>query len=268
MLECVVNVSEGRNGALLDRWCNDLGRDCLDLHTDADHNRAVFTLVGEDAPRRLARLAVSELDLGSHTGVHPRLGVVDVVPFVPLHGSTMADACAARDRFAAWAADELDLPCFLYGPRDGGAVRSLPEIRRAAWKAMEPDVGPGEPHGSAGAACVGAREPLVAYNVWLADADLATARAVAGRVRSEHVRTLGLQVGRFTQVSMNLIAPHVVGPAQAYDAVADLAPVSRAELVGLLPAAVLADIPRARWNQLDLATERTIEWRLAHRRGD
>lgn len=266
MLECVVNVSEGRNLALLERWRRYLGGDCLDLHTDADHNRSVFTLLGEDAPRHLARLVVAECDLTAHDGVHPRLGVVDVVPFVPLHGSTIDDACHARDRFAAWAGEELQVPCFVYGPLDDGSTRSLPDLRRSAWKALTPATGPLGPHSTAGAMCVGAREPLVAYNLWLADADLSTARAVAAQVRSEHMRTLGLQVGRFTQVSMNLIAPHVAGPAQAYDAVSPLATVSRAELVGLVPASVLAEIPRARWDELDLSTERTIEWRLAHRR--
>lgn len=266
MLECVVNVSEGRNSVLLEHWRTAVGDDCLDLHSDADHNRSVFTLVGEEAPRVLTRLAIGDLNLVEHDGVHPRLGVVDVVPFVPLQESTMDDACEARDRFSEWAAGELGVPCFMYGPRSAGPERSLPEIRRSAWTSLSPDAGPSSPHATAGAMCVGAREPLIAYNIWLDGPDLATARAIAAEVRSEHIRALGLQVGRFTQVSMNLVAPHLVGPAEAFDAVAHLVEVSRAELVGLAPAAVLAEIPRSRWPELDVSTDRTIEWRLAHHR--
>lgn len=261
-----MNVSEGREGALLAAWRAALGDDCLDLHSDVHHNRSVFTLVGEEAPRELARLAITGLNLADHDGVHPRLGVVDVVPFVPLQGSTMSDACEARDRFSAWVAQELGVPCFMYGPFADGVQRSLPEIRRTAWTSLPPDTGPLAPHATAGAMCVGAREPLIAYNIWLDGPDLVTARAVAAAVRSEHVRALGLQVGRFTQVSMNLVAPDRVGPAEAFDAVAERVKVSHAELVGLAPAAVLANIPRSRWSELDVSTDRTIEWRLAHRR--
>ena len=108
----------------------------------------------------MTREAVRRLDLRDHAGVHPRLGVVDVVPFVPLAGSALADAVTARDAFAAWVVAELGVPCFLYGPE-----RTLPEIRRRAWVELAPDVGPDEAHPSGGAICVGARRPLVAYNV-------------------------------------------------------------------------------------------------------
>lgn len=110
MLECVVNISEGSDRALVGAIGAAAGRDLLDVHADPDHNRSVLTLVGEVAPRRVARAAVGRLDLRGHRGAHPRLGVVDVVPFVPLAGSTMADAEAARDRFAAWIAGELGVP--------------------------------------------------------------------------------------------------------------------------------------------------------------
>ena len=258
MLECVVNVSEGRDRAQLD----DLRKACrgalLDLHSDPDHHRSVFTLVGEDGPRRLAERAVARLDLRTHGGVHPRLGVVDVVPFVPLAGATMADAVAARDRFARWAADQLGLPCFCYGPE-----RSLPEVRRRAFVDLAPDTGPADPHPTAGACCVGARSVLVAYNVWLAAPDLPLARRIASRLRSPAVRALGLACGGRVQVSMNLVDPADVGPAAAFDAVAALAPVAGAELVGLVPAAVLAAIPPARHAELDVGPDRTIEARLA-----
>jgi glutamate formiminotransferase len=190
--------------------------------------------------------------------VHPRLGVVDVVPFVPLDGESMASAVGARDAFAAWAASELGVPCFLYGPE-----RSLPEVRRRAFVDLRPDTGPPAPHPTAGACCVGARPVLVAYNVWLSTADVAVARRVAAAVRSPELRALGLACGDRVQVSMNLVQPLVVGPADAYDAVAALAPPAGAELVGLVPSAVLDRIPPSRWPELDLTRDRTIEARLA-----
>lgn len=260
MLECVVNVSEGRRADVLARLAASVGPDLLDTHTDADHNRTVFTLVGEEAPRALARAAVDALDLRSHEGVHPRLGVVDVVPFVPLARATMADALAARDRFLAWLAATLGVPGFAYGPE-----RTLPEVRRLAFRGLAPDAGPPVPHPSAGASAVGARPVLVAWNVWLAEPDVDLARQVAKAVRSPQLRALGLPVAGGAQVSMNLVAPDVVGPAEAWDRVADLAPVDRAELVGLVPGAVLERTDRRRWEQLDLAEDRSIEYRLAHR---
>ena len=266
MLECVVNISEGRDPAAVREIAAAAGIDLLDVHTDADHNRSVLTLVGEDAPRSVARRAVELLDLGTHTGAHPRIGVLDVVPFVALGDTPVSAALQARDAFAVWAADELRLPCFLYGPE-----RSLPEVRRGAFTTLSPDVGPAEPHPTAGAAAVGQRPLLVAYNLWLepgaegVEADLVTAREVAKGLRGPAVRALGLQVGERVQVSMNLVDPAVAGPAEVWDRVAAQAPVERAELVGLVPETVLAATPEARWAQLDLGAERTIEARLAER---
>jgi glutamate formiminotransferase len=258
MLECVMNVSEGRDRDALDRLDAVARPDLLDRHTDADHHRSVFTVVGEDAPRRLARLAVAELDIRSHTGVHPRLGVVDVVPFAPLAGDGLAEALRARDDFAAWAAAELDVPCFLYGPQ-----RSLPTIRRSAFSVLAPDIGPPEPHRTAGAMCVGARDTLVAYNVWLADDNVVTARRIASEIRSPELRALGLRVGDGVQVSMNLISPQHLGPGDAYDLVRARARIRRAELVGLVPERVLRAVPPARWAELDLDAARTVEARVA-----
>lgn len=260
MLECVVNLSEGRDGDALAAFATAAGADLLDLHVDAHHHRSVWTLVGEDAPRRLATAAVERLDLRTHDGVHPRIGVVDVVPFVPLGSATLADALDARDRFCGWAADRLGLPCFAYGPE-----RSLPDVRRHAFGSLAPAAGAPVPHPTAGAVAVGARAPLVAYNLWLARPDLTLARAVARDLRSPAVRALGLGVGDEVQVSMNLVDPATVGPAEAWDAVSARAPVARAELVGLVPAGVLVDTPTWRWAQLDLAEDRTIENRLASR---
>jgi glutamate formiminotransferase len=260
MLECVVNVSEGAHPDVVAGVARSAGGDLLDVHADPDHNRAVLTLVGESAPRRVAEAAVARLDLRRHRGAHPRFGVVDVVPFVPLAGSAMADAVGARDRFAGWIAGELGVPAFLYGPE-----RSLPDVRRHAFAGLAPDAGPASPHPTAGAVAVGARPPLVAWNLWLAEPDLGRAREVAAAVRGPDLRALGLAVGSRVQVSLNLIAPDRLGPAEAWDRVAALVDVAGAELVGLVPAAVLDRTDPARWEQLDLAPDRTIEARLAAR---
>ncbi len=260
VLECVVNLSEGRDLTTLDALATAVGPDLLDLHTDPDHHRSVWTLRGEAAPRRLTRVAVAQLDLADHDGVHPRIGVVDVVPFVALGSTPAPEARAARDRFGAWAAQELGLPSFAYGPE-----RTLPEVRRQAFGDLAPTAGPARPHPTAGAVAIGARDVLVAYNLWLALPDLARAREVARDLRSPAVRALGLAVGDQVQVSLNLVRPAEVGPGAAWDAVAARVEVARAELVGLLPEAVLHAEPEARWAQLDLGPDRTIETRAAAR---
>ncbi|MDQ4132285.1 MAG: glutamate formiminotransferase [Actinomycetota bacterium] len=273
VLECVINVSEGRRSEVIDALAGAARPYLLDVHVDPDHHRTVLTLAGDDAlvgaTRRVAGAAVAWIDLRHHAGAHPRLGAVDVVPFVPLDGSTMADALAARAEFAAWAGSELGVPCFFYGPdlpRSEGPLgpgRTLPEVRRSAFTTVAPDAGPSTPHPTAGAICVGARPILVAYNVWLAPGTpVETARAVAAAVRGPALRALGLDVGGQAQVSMNLIAPEQLSPADAYDAVAALTGVARAELVGLLPRAVLEAIPAERWPELDLSPSRTIEARV------
>lgn len=267
VLACVVNVSEGRRSEVVADLATAAAPFVLDVHRDEHHNRSVFTLAGPAsqlgiAVQSLAREALRHLDLRRHTGVHPRIGVVDVVPWVawsgwPLEPGPLEVAIAARDAFAGWAADVLDLPCFVYGPE-----RSLPDIRRQAWKTLAPTTGPPFPHPTAGAAAVGARPALVAYNLWLASADLDEARRVAASLRGPALRTLGLQVGESVQVSCNLIEPMSVGPAAVFDAVATRCAVERAELVGLLPARVLATIAEHRWRELDLDRSRTIEGRL------
>ncbi len=258
-----MNLSEGRDGAAVEAIVAAGGGAVLDVHTDPHHHRSVLTLAGpgpglEDAARAVATEAVRRIDIRRHVGVHPRLGAVDVVPFVPLAGATMADALALRNRFADWAVGALGVPCFLYGPE-----RTLPDVRRQAFTGLLPDLGGQVPHPTAGAMCVGARGILVAYNVWLAPGiDVATARRVAADVRSPAVRALGLDVGGRMQVSMNLIDPAMVGPGEAYDAVAARVAVAGAELVGLLPAAILEAVPEARWDELGLGVPRTIEGTL------
>lgn len=212
----------------------------------------MLTLAGEDAVRAVAAAAVAGIDLRRHSGVHPRLGAVDVVPFVPFGGSTMTDARRARDDFVAWAATALALPAFVYD--DAGPT--LPQVRRRARALLLP-------HPTAGAVAVAARAPLVAYNVWLARPDLALARRVATAVRRPGLRALGFPVGDRVQVSMNLTDPLVVGPAAAYDAVAAETDVAGAELVGLVPAAVLDAVPPGRRIELGLDADCSVEARLA-----
>ena len=258
MLECVVNVSEGRDHTVIDAVAAAAGDCLLDVHSDPYHHRSVLTMAGpdlEEVVRAVAAEAVRRIDLRRHNGVHPRMGAVDVVPWVPL-------AVAERDRFAAWAGATLGVPCFLYGPE-----RSLPDVRRRAFRGLAPDTGPAHPHPTAGAMCVGARPLLVAYNVWLAPGTpVDEARRVAAELRGPAVRALGFDVGGQAQVSMNLLDPTVVTPAHVYDAVAARTPVQRAELVGLAPEAVLAAVPEDRWGALDLDPSTTIEARLVRPR--
>jgi glutamate formiminotransferase len=277
-LECVVNVSEGRDEAVLATLSASAGPALLDLHRDPHHHRAVFTLAGTpddvaSATRTLATATIDQLDLRAHDGVHPRLGALDVVPFVPYEpGRPVPDdltaAVAYRDGFARWLADELGVPSFLYGPLPGGRNRTLPEIRRHAFAptaGLTPDYGPARPDARSGATAVGARQVLIAYNVWVSS--LEVARLIAPRVRGPHVRALALAVGERAQVSCNLTEPDAFGPAQLYDAVAALTSevggtVEGAELVGLLPEVVLAAVPPARRPGLGLSAEATVESRL------
>jgi len=284
--ECVINVSEGRDRSVVEALRDAAAEAVIDVHSDPEHNRSVLTLGGalelvEDTTRRLVTVAVARIDLRAHTGIHPRFGAADVVPFVPLsgdraNGKYWDQVVEARDRFARWAGEDLGLPCFLYGPE-----RSLPEVRRTAFRSLAPDTGPRDPHPTAGASAVGARPVMVAYNVWITRAPdverveglpsvLSVARSLAGRLRSPTVRSLGLAVEAGAQVSLNLIDPAGTSVAGIYDTVAAGAEangcsVLRAELVGLVPEAVLASAPRHRWAELDLSEARTIEARLAGR---
>ena len=265
VLECVINISEGRNIDILRQLADGCAHDLLDVHVDADHNRSVFTLIGIAAPRRLTKLAVQLLQLDAHQGVHPRLGVVDVVPFIALDESTMHDAILARDEFAQWASAQLLVPCFAYG-----AERALPDIRRQAWTNLQPQYGPSAPHSTAGAMCVGARDLLAAYNVWLnTKTSEKDARSIAQSVRGDGIRTLALQVGNHWQISMNLLDPGRVGPDIATDRVIHFAKqnnveIERCELVGLISHGALNKISQQRWEELDLSAERTIEFRCQH----
>jgi glutamate formiminotransferase len=280
--ECVVNISEGRDRPTIDAVAAAAGATLLDVHADGDHHRTVVTLGGplpavEDAARRVVETAVTLIDLSSHRGVHPRMGVADVVPFVPLPptagtAAVSPEVVAARDRLADWAGSNLRLPCFLYGPE-----RSLPEVRRWAFDRLRPDRGPDTPHPTAGATAVGARQVLVAYNVWIVTTDpegdpraLSVARTLARGLRGPAVRALGLAAGSAAQVSFNIVDTAAASPLDLYDRVATGAEalgcgVLRAELVGLLPSVSLDAVPRHRLVELDLAVDRTIESRMEER---
>jgi len=278
LTECVINISEGRDVDVIRGIADQAGATLLDVHTDPEHHRSVLTLGGEtdsiaEAARAVITTAVKRINLGDHQGVHPRMGAVDVVPFVPLGPTGRIDtAIDARNRLAAWAGSELELPCFLYGPE-----RSLPEVRREAFRTLDPDTGPSTPHPTAGATAMGARPLLVAYNIWItvsegseidSAAAVGLARGIASSIRSPMVRSLGLAVGSGAQVSCNLIEPHSASVVTLFDTVSHLVNeagghVDRAELVGLVSRELLTGVPPHRWAELDLSEERTIEARLA-----
>jgi glutamate formiminotransferase len=263
-----VNISEGRDPQLLKTIAARASSSLLDIHSDADHNRSVLTLGGNgvlESIRGVAIAAAESLDINSHIGVHPRIGVVDVVPFVPYGTGNRADlgeAVGARDDFAEWISKDLGIPCFLYGPE-----RSLPDIRRQAWTTLLPDLGPQVAHPTAGACAVGARHPLVAYNVWLKTPDVELAKQIASSVRSPSVRSLGLVVGTQTQVSCNLVDPFSFGPDELFEAVSLDAEslgieIDHCELVGLAPKQIVDSTDPGKWDLLDLSPQRTFESRI------
>ena len=240
----------------------------MDAHSDPDHHRSVLTLAGDPDPLgaavlALARGALATIDLANHAGAHPRLGALDVVPFAPLYGRSLAGAVAAREA-AIQAIGALGIPVFRFGPVARGSL-ALPELRRRAFRDLAPDAGPPEPHPTAGATAVGARPPLVAWNAWLQGASLAETRRAASAVRSRAVRALGLQVAGATQVSCNLLDPAEVTPLDVYRLVEAGLPtdahIVRCELVGLVPGAVLEAVPRTWWERLDLDEDRAVERR-------
>ena len=266
-LLAVPNVSEGRDARLIERLAGAFashGARLLDVHSDADHNRSVFTLAGE--PGRLAhavaagtREAVARLDLTHHEGVHPRIGVVDVAPIVYLEATQVGAACAEALVLADLLGEDVQLPVFLYGALGGGRTRA--ELRRGGPGAvarrmaageLEPDFGPPEPHPTAGVVLVAARAPLIAFNVELGPmATLEDARAIAAEIREggpdglTGVRALGLwlEQRQRAQLSMNLEDPVATPPATAVAAIARRAAVAEAELVGLAPRAALQGLP-------------------------
>jgi glutamate formiminotransferase len=276
VLEAVPNVSEGRDphvvGAIADAFAT--RAILLDVHSDPDHNRSVFTLAGPDeelVDSLLAGVAaaVELIDLREHIGVHPRVGVADVVPLVPLAPEDMQRAIAAARTLASRIGAELGLPVFHYGEIGGGLRPAffrrggLEELRRRVDSGgLVPDDGPASIDPRSGAVLVGARPVLVAYNVDLVTADLSIAREIAAAVRESSgglpgVQAIGLALpgSDRVQVSMNVIdvdqAPlHEVVQRVRGEAAARGVEMRGGELVGLVPASVLraasdakADIP-------------------------
>jgi glutamate formiminotransferase len=265
VLEAVPNVSEGRDQAVVSAIGAAFAESAtlLDVHSDADHHRSVFTLVGGDDPlidSLLAGIAtaVALVDLREHFGVHPRVGAADVVPLVPLSPEEMELAVAAAHTLAGRIGDELRLPVFLYG--EAGFGRRPAFFRRGGLDALRrrieagelaPDAGPSELDPRSGAVLVGARHALIAYNLDLATDDVAAAEAIARAVRESSggmpgVQAVGLHLpesGR-VQVSMNVIdveqAPlHEVVERVRSEAAVRGIDVAEGELVGLVPERVL-----------------------------
>ncbi|MHB8491880.1 MAG: glutamate formimidoyltransferase [Solirubrobacteraceae bacterium] len=268
-LLAVPNFTEGRDGATIAALTDAMeapgGARLLDLHSDPDHNRSVFTLAGR--PLELvhallagARVAIERIDiLAGAPGAHPHVGALDVAPIVHRSLAHRGAACATALTFADRLAVELGLPVFLYGALAGGRTRA--DLRRGGPAGLaermksgeqRPDFGPTRPHPGAGATLVCAREPLVAFNVELAaPADLELAQRIAALLREggaeglPGLRAIGLvlQSRGVVQVSVNVEQPLELPLGDVVAAVRRHAPVQRAEIVGLVPAAALANFP-------------------------
>ena len=287
-LESVPNFSEGRDRGTIDAIGEALSTRArlLDVHADPDHNRSVFTLVGDDEPlveALLAGIAVARerIDLRRHDGAHPRIGAADVVPVVPLRSEDMERARSAAQRLARRIGDELQLPVFLYGElapgrgpaffRKGGTEELARRLRSGE---LEADFGPAELDPGAGGVIVGARRPLIAFNVDLRGGSVEDARAIAAVVRERDggfpgVRALGLDLpaaGR-VQVSMNVedweaAALHEIVARIEAEAAARGAELAGSELVGLMPAGAAAAAAGAMLRIDGFDATRLIETRL------
>ena len=270
LIECIPNVSEGRRPDVIATFVDAIrgvpGVKLLDHSSDASHNRSVLTLVGdaagvEQAVLALVARAVAAIDLRTHKGEHPRLGAVDVVPFVPIEGVTMADCVALAKRVGAEIARRFDVPVYLYEEASANpARRNLEDIRRGEFEGLAdkmqspdwtPDFGPASPHPSAGATVVGARMPLIAYNINLATDRLDVAKKIAAAIRQSSggyrfVKAAGfmLQDRGIVQVSMNLTNFEKTPIFRVFETVRREAErygvhILESEIVGLVPSAAL-----------------------------
>jgi glutamate formiminotransferase len=284
LVECVPNFSEGQRAEVMDAIQSAAesvhGAMVLDRHADAVHNRMVLTIAGSPGPvaeaafRATAR-ATTLIDLTSHRGVHPRIGATDVVPFVPLGATDMQVCVELAVRVGRRIATELDLPVYLYGEAARNpARRRLPDLRRGEFERLQtdlstnpqlaPDFGPSHV-GPAGATAVGARPPLIAYNVTLATPDLSIARDIARTIRESSGGLPAVQARGFrtadpnaVQVSMNLLDTRRTSLALVFARIRQAAAqhgvdVLESELVGMAPAEALVDVVRdtLRFGQLD-----------------
>lgn len=294
LLECIPNFSEGRREAVVNDIRSALvsaeGVRLLDLEMDASHNRAVLTVAGppaavtEGAFRGVKR-AAELIDMTVHRGQHPRVGAADVVPLVPLRGISMDGAVRHARELGRRIGKEIGIPVYMYGE---AALREdrreLPDLRRGEYEGLReaigsdpdrlPDYGPAR-MGTAGATVVGARPPLVAFNVNIDGRDLAAAKAIARSVRQSSgglpaVRAIGvdLPAQRLVQVSMNLTDFRRTSLAAAFDAVRQEAEargmtVAGSEVIGLLPADALPPDPRSRLMLAGFSPLQILERRLA-----
>jgi glutamate formiminotransferase len=271
LVESVPNVSEGRRPEIVDRLAGAIesvpGAFLLDRTSDASHNRSVFTIAGEHGPvttalEGLVSSAIHEIDMDVHEGEHPRIGAVDVVPFVPLGSTTLEDCIELARDFGERIATRFDLPVYLYARAAVRADRErLADVRRGQYEGLrseiaqrgrEPDFGPAQLHPSAGAVAVGARPFLIAYNINLDSADVELAKRIARRVRESGGGLPKLQANGFevreperghptrAQVSMNLLDFSVTPLWLVWDSVRELAAedgirLAESELIGLAP---------------------------------
>ena len=289
LIECIPNFSEARRPEVIDQIvaaiASVVGARLLDRSSDLDHNRTVLTYAGppeavEEAAFRAIKTAAELIDLNKHTGEHPRIGATDVVPFVPLSGATMEDCVAMSKRLGQRVGEELNIPVYLY---EAAATRpertNLENIRRGQYEGIKseieshpdrkPDYGPAK-LGSAGATVIGARNPLIAFNVYLTTSEVDVAKKIAKAVRQSsgglrYVKALGLLVEGRAQVSMNLtnfretpigrVVEMIRREAQRYGIA-----IHHSELVGLIPQEALIDA--AVWyTQLDqFSTDQILEF--------
>ena len=270
IIECIPNVSEGRRPEVIEAIAAAIravpGVRLLDYSSDASHNRSVFTMAGDAAPIKAAVLAmygraVAAIDLRTHTGEHPRLGAVDVVPFVPIEGVTMEACVALAKEVAGEVASRFGVPVYLYEEASTNPARkNLEDIRRGEFEGLgarmatagwTPDFGPAAPHPSAGASVVGARMALIAYNINLNTDRLDVARKIAAAIRHSsggfrYVKAAGfkLEDRGIVQVSMNLTNYEKTPIYRVFEAVKREAErygvsILESEIVGLIPSAAL-----------------------------
>ena len=294
IVECVPNFSEGRRKEVVDAIAQAIasvpGVRALDRQMDADHNRSVITFVGDrtavaQAAFRGAQKAVELIDMSMHHGEHPRVGALDVLPFVPIAGVTMDDCVALARSVGKRIADELQVPVYLY---EAAATRldrrALPDVRRGEYEGLKteietnpdrtPDFGPRRLHPTAGACIVGARPVLIAWNVNLRTADIRVAKRIAKAIRESDgglsaVRAKGFELADrgLVQVSMNMVDYRKTSLVQAYEAIRSLAAkegveIAESEIVGLVPLDALIDGATQYFKLARFHREQILETRL------
>jgi glutamate formiminotransferase len=293
IVQCVPNFSEGRRKEVVDAIASETRSEnvkLIDVEMDADHNRSVMTFVGEpknvkNAMLKAAGKAVELINMEEHMGEHPRIGAIDVVPFIPLKNATMEECIALANEVGKELGERYGIPIYLY---ENAATRperrNLANVRKGQYETLKkeigtnpdrkPDYGPERMHPTAGATVVGARMPLIAYNVNLATSDLAVAKDIAKKVREKggglpSVKALGFDIKErgIVQVSMNLTNFRVTGIWKAFDEVRKEASargveVLGSEIVGTVPLEALVDCASSHLKFENFKTEQILETRL------